>query len=438
LSFQPLVRERRAAQHGAMNDRTMNDFGIGGRAWWRAGLAVATVGWGAQQFAPLLPLYRDRLGLSATTVQATFGMYVLGLVPGLLLGGPVSDRLGRRRVLVPAIAASAAGTVLLILGGTGPGWLFAGRLVAGVASGAAFSAGSAWIKELSAAAAGSGPRRLTIAMSVGFGLGPLVAGVLAQWAPAPAAVPYVPHLLLACAALPLAARAPETGRRAGAPGRLRDALRVPEARGHRFRTVVVPLAPWVFGSASVALAYLPALVVDRLGGHALVFGAAVTTLTAAAGIAVQPLARRVPAPRRLLVTAMGLVAAGMLVATGAAAASSPALVVVAALVLGAAYGCCQVCGLQEVQRLARPERLAALTSAYQAVSYLGFAVPFPLAAAGRLASPPVLLLVVTGLAVLTLGAVARAARPRVTELRAAAPERPDGQPGMAEARNVRR
>ncbi|MEU9017500.1 MFS transporter [Actinomadura sp. NPDC048394] len=394
-----------------MNDRTMNDFGIGGRSWWRAGLAVATVGWGAQQFAPLLPLYRDRLGLSATTVQATFGMYVLGLVPGLLLGGPVSDRLGRRRVLVPAIAASAAGTVLLILGGTGPGWLFAGRLVAGVASGAAFSAGSAWIKELSAAAAGSGPRRLTIAMSVGFGLGPLVAGVLAQWAPAPAAVPYVPHLLLACAALPLAARAPETGRRAGAPGRLRDALRVPEARGHRFRTVVVPLAPWVFGSASVALAYLPALVVDRLGGHALVFGAAVTTLTAAAG---------------------------MLVATGAAAASSPALVVVAALVLGAAYGCCQVCGLQEVQRLARPERLAALTSAYQAVSYLGFAVPFPLAAAGRLASPPVLLLVVTGLAVLTLGAVARAARPRVTELRAAAPERPDGQPGMAEARNVRR
>ncbi|MBO2464864.1 MFS transporter [Actinomadura violacea] len=421
----------------------MNDFGIGGRAWWRAGLAVATVGWGAQQFAPLLPLYRARLGLSATTVQATFGMYVLGLVPGLLLGGPVSDRHGRRRVLVPALAASAAGTVLLILGGTGPGWLFAGRLVAGVASGAAFSAGSAWIKELSATAAGSAPRRLTIAMSIGFGLGPLVAGVLAQWAPAPTTAPYVPHLILAGLALPLAARAPETARRAGTPPRLRDALRVPEARERRFRTVVVPLAPWVFGSASVALAYLPGLVGDRLGGHALGYGAAVTTLTAAAGIAVQPLARRVRAPRRLLMTAMGLVTAGMLVATGAAAAAGvaagPVLVVAAALVLGAAYGCCQVCGLQEVQRLARPERLAALTSAYQAVSYVGFAAPFPLAAAGRFASPPVLLLAVTGLAALTLAALARTGRVRGEEPGAiAATGRPDDQPGMADARNVRR
>ncbi|MBO2438861.1 MFS transporter [Actinomadura nitritigenes] len=390
----------------------MNDFGIGGRSWWRAGLAVATVGWGAQQFAPLLPLYRARLGLSATTVQATFGMYVLGLVPGLLLGGPVSDRLGRRRVLVPALAASAAGTVLLVLGGTGAGWLFAGRLVAGAASGAAFSAGAAWIKELPATAAGAAPRRLTVAMSTGFGLGPLVAGLLAQWAPAPTVAPYVPHLLLACLALPLAARAPETGRRTDAPDRLRDALRVPEALGHRFLTVVVPLAPWVFGSASVALAYLPGLVGDRLGGHALVFGAAVTTLTAAAGIAVQPLARRVHAPRRLLMTALGLVTAGMLVATCAAAASGPVLVVAAALVLGAAYGCCQVCGLQEVQRLARPGRLAALTSVYQAVSYVGFAVPFPLAAAGRLASPPVLLLAMTGLAALTLATLARTGRSR--------------------------
>lgn len=48
------------------------------RAWWGAGLAVAAVGWGAQQFAPMLLMYRAELGLSMTTVQATFGQYVLG------------------------------------------------------------------------------------------------------------------------------------------------------------------------------------------------------------------------------------------------------------------------------------------------------------------------------------------------------------------------
>ncbi|MFB4302589.1 MFS transporter [Actinomadura sp. NTSP31] len=430
LSFQTLVPDRRGGEHGAMND-----FDPDERAWWRAALAVAAVGWGAQQFAPLLLMYRARLGLSATTVQATFGMYVLGLVPGLLLGGPVSDRYGRRRVLVPALAVSAAGTALLVLGGTGAGWLFAGRLVAGIASGAAFSAGSAWIKELSASRAGAAPRRLTIAMSVGFGLGPLVAGVLAQWAPAPSVLPYAPHLLLAAVALPLAARARETRRPDAARGGLRDALRVPEARGRRFLTVVVPLAPWVFASAAVALAYLPAQLGDRLGGYALVYSAAVATLASAAGIAVQPIARRARTPQRLRTAALGLVIAGMLVAAGAAAATSPWPAVAAALVLGAGYGSCQVCGLQEVQRLARPDRLAALTSVYQAVSYLGFAVPFPLAAAGRFAPPAVLLLVMAGLAVLTLAipALVRTADPALTVRTP-----PTAQPEAAAARNVRR
>jgi len=375
------------------------------RTWWGPGLAVAAVGWGAQQFAPLLLLYQAELGLSTTVVQATFGVYVFGLIPGLLLGGPVSDRYGRRRVLVPTLVASLLGTGLLILGGSGAGWLVAGRLVAGVASGAAFSSGAAWIKELSSgASAGStpgsnpGPRRLTVAMSIGFGLGPLVAGVLAQWAPAPTVLPYLPHLLLAAVAIPLAMRAPETR-----PAR-RSAPKASAGLSLRFWTVVVPLAPWVFGSASIALAYLPGLVKAQLGGHALIFSAVVTLFTAAAGIVVQPLARRLDraAGTRLLASALAIVVAGLLVAVAASVWLSPALVVLAALVLGAGYGCCQVCGLLEVQRLAPPEHLAGLTALYQAVSYLGFLASFLLAAAGRLLSPSELLAAVAGLAMLTL------------------------------------
>lgn len=197
--------------------------------------------------------------------------------------------------MVPALVASIAGTILLIFGGSGVGWLFAGRLIAGVASGAAFSAGSAWIKELSAAGSSSGgspgPRRVTVAMTVGFGVGPLVAGVLAQWGPAPTVLPYLPHLALAIVAFPLMLRSPET-RFPNRQNSLRQQLSMPEVRGCRFRTVVVPLAPWVFGSASIAFAYLPGLVENHLGGYALVFSAMVTLLTAAAGILVQPLARR--------------------------------------------------------------------------------------------------------------------------------------------------
>jgi predicted MFS family arabinose efflux permease len=390
-----------AAPEGPPEDVTQ-----GLRAWYGAGLAVGTVGWGAQQFAPLLLLYQADLHLATSTIQGTFAMYVVGLIPGLLLGGPTSDRFGRRRVMGPTLVASAAATVLLILGGSGVGWLLAGRLLAGVASGAAFSSGAAWIKELSEGHRGGvnpGPRRATVAMTLGFGLGPLVAGVLAQWAPAPTVVPYLPHLVLVAVALPLALSTRET-KRPSPEVTLRRRLRIPEARGRRFLTVVVPLAPWVFGSASIALAYLPGLVERSLAGNALLFSAIVTLLTAAAGILVQPLARRAYQPHtsRLLATALTIVVAGVLVAAGAAATATPALVIVAALVLGAGYGCCQVGGLVEVQRLAPPDRLAGLTAVYQAVSYLGFAAPFPLAAAAGFVPPAELLCVVAGLAVLTL------------------------------------
>ena len=378
-----------------------------GMVWWGAGAAVAAVGWGAQQFAPLLLMYRAELGVGAATVQAVFATYVVGLVPGLLFGGPVSDRYGRRPVVLAALAASVAASALLLAGGHGVGWLFAGRLVAGFASGAAFSAGAAWIRELSAGADDErGPRRATVAMTAGFGLGPLVAGVLAQWAPARTVLPYLPHLLLALAALPLVGRTAET-RSAGGGG-----LHLPEVSSRRFRTVVAPLAPWVFGVVAVGIAYLPGLVEPRLGDYVLLFCTLITLLGAAAGMAVVPVARRVArgGTRRLLVMALSTVIAGLVVAAVAAATTDPLLVVASVLVLGAAYGSCQVCGLAEVQRIARPGQLAGLTAAYQAISYLGLAVAVPLAAVDHLVPPSVLLLGLAALAALTLVTTTRATR----------------------------
>jgi hypothetical protein len=375
------------------------------RTWWGPAAALAAVGWGAQQFAPLLLMYRSELGVSATTVQAVFATYVVGLVPGLLFGGPVSDRYGRRPVVLAALTASVAASVLLLAGGGGVGWLFAGRLVAGFASGAGFSAGAAWVRELSAGVdSGRGPRRVTVAMTAGFGLGPLVAGVLAQWAPAQTVLPYLPHLALTIAALPLARRAPETASPDAAGGR----LRLPVVPSRRFFTVVAPLAPWVFGAVAVAVAYLPGLVEPRLGGHALIFSTLVTLLCAAAGIAVVPLARRLAGTGRLLATALAIVAAGLVVGAAAAAATEPLLVLAAAVVLGAGYGCCQVCGLAEVQRLADPGHLAGLTAAYQAISYLGFAASVSLAVVDGTVPPSALLLGLAALAALTLVTTTRA------------------------------
>lgn len=368
--------------------------------WLRAGIAIAAVGWGANQFAPMLLVYRDRMGLSDAMLEATFGFYALGLIPGLLLFGRLSDRFGRRRIVVRALLASmVASAVLIVAGPVGSGLLFVGRFVAGLASGAAFSSGAAWIKELSPS---GGPRRVTVTMTAGFAGGPLVAGLLAQWAPEPTIVPYFPHLALLAIAIPLLAGVPETSSGSSRRTRVSGA----ELRNRRFRLVVLPLAPWVFGSAAIALAYLPGMVTNSLA-----FTAVVTMLTALAGIAVQPAARRINGATALIFCALGVVAVGLVVAAFAADQDSAALVVIAVLVLGAGYGLCQVCGLQEITRIAPPGALAGLTAIYQALSYLGFALPFVLAALASYFSVFALLIAVAGLAVATLvGTTLAAAR----------------------------
>lgn len=374
--------------------------------WLRVGLAVAMVGWGANQFAPLLLVYRADLGLSDATVQATFGFYALGLIPGLLAFGALADRAGRRRVMIAALLTSIAASALLVGGGQLPELLFVGRFVAGLASAAAFSSGAAWIKELSAGFGDNGsrgPLRVTVTMTVGFGVGPLIAGLLAQWAPAKMTVPYLPHVMLLVVALAVLARVPETApSRRGAPRA--NLVNSSDLRNPRFRAVVLPLAPWVFGSAAISLAYLPSLIEGALGQRALAFTAVITMLPALAGILVQPLARRISAvgPTALLAGSLAVVTLGLLVSALAAAEDSPALIVVAVLMLGSGYGACQVCGLQEIGRLARPQSLAGFTAVYQAASYLGFALPFILAALAGQASSTTLLFGLAVLSALTL------------------------------------
>jgi MFS family permease len=386
--------------------------GRGRDAWRFVAAAMFCIGWGGNQFTPLLIVYRERGGYSQVGVDVFLGAYVFGLIPGLLIASALSDRHGRRPLLLAGMIASIAGSGVLAFGTVGgAAAIIGGRMLSGLAIGIAMAVGTSWVKELSAPAfdpsldSGTGARRSSIALTLGLGVGPGVASVLAQWAPFPLVLPYLVQIALVAVVLPLlAAKVPETRFDPGGVS-LRERLRVPLAGHRRFRWVVLPMAPWIFGSAAVAYAVIPQLVDARVGHWALIFTAALTVATLGAGVLVQPVAKRLDtvSTARAVFVSMVLMSFGMALAALTALTHSPWMAAPVAVLLGAAYGIAVVSGLLEVQRIAEPDELAGLTGVYYALAYIGFLIPALLAGLSHWLGYPAML---GALAVVAIGCTA--------------------------------
>ncbi len=366
------------------------------RGWLCVAAATFAIAWGGNEFTPLLVMYRTQDTFSAVTVDALLFAYVLGIVPALLIGGPLSDRFGRRPLMLPAPLFGAAGSLVLALGADSAPVLAIGRVLSGVSLGLAMAVGGSWIKELSAPPWGrgdGGARRAAMGLTAGFGAGAGAAGVLAQWAPWPTALAYVVNIVLLLAAGALLVAAPETRERQTDQGPFQGPyprpwwtdLTIPAAGHRRFLLVVVPVAPWVFGAAASAYAVMPALMSDHARRAPIAFSALLCVVTLGCGFVIQSVGRRIDAPGgvRAVVVALALLVVGMVIASWAARNLSVWWALAAAAVLGCGYGIALVAGLQEVQRIATPADLAGLTAVFYSVSYLGFAVPAVLAVLAR-------------------------------------------------------
>lgn len=372
------------------------------RALW---IVVFVVAYGTNVPTPLLLVYRDTLGLGPTALTAAFGVYAAGLIPALLLSGPASDRLGRRAVVVPFVVLAGLVSLLFLGAASSVAVLFLGRFLQGAVSGVVFSVGTAWLGEL-VGEPGRSARLTTVALAAGWALGPLLSGLLAQWAPAPTVLPYLLHVVLMIGAIALLRGIPETL----PPERRRDGgpvvnLGVPADARRPFALVVVPVAIGVFAFPSTAVTLLPLLLTPQMPSIAVAVTGLVAGLTLATGALVPPLARRLGAERAGPV-GLGIGGIGLGIALlGVALAAWPLLVPVA-LLLGVGYGLCLASGLTTVARLAAPSERGALTGTFYACAYLGFGVPYllsALAGTGGLTGPLAGLAVVSAVAALLLG-----------------------------------
>lgn len=347
--------------------------------WFRVALGMFLVACGANLFAPMVVVYQTTTSLGVLQTTFLFGIYALGIMVALFIGGPLSDSLGRRAIMRPAVLTTTAGSLVFLTGAGGAFLpLLIGRLCAGAAVGLAMSSGAAWIKELSTHLS-VGAKRSSIALSAGFASAPGVAGIAAEFLPWPTVVPYLLHIGLAVVVVPLVWTVPE-------PRSIQSASRrrslIPTSLITPRFLPVVAYAPWVFGSATTAFVFLPAQLSEHLR-HPILIAGLCAFLTMGSGVVIQQLAGRI---RVSAFHSMVLAAVGMALCLAVLAAAhygwAVFLLPIAAIVMGSSYGIGMLSGLAQTQSIADPTELGAATGVFYSLTYLGFFAPFILSLLG--------------------------------------------------------
>lgn len=242
-------------------------------AFWIVGYAFAVTMAFSAVPTPLYVLYQARDHFSTFMITVIFAAYAVGVVASLFLAGHLSDWVGRRRMALLAIAVNMVSGLLFLLWPATAGLIVA-RVVSGVSIGMLTATATAYLNELHAAARpGGGTTRSEIVATAanlgGIGLGPLLAGLLAQYAGHALVIPYLAsEALMLAGALALAA-APETAnvlRGADRPAYRPQRVSVPEAhRPHFFAATVAGGA--VFALFGVFTSVAPSLLAGVLHNH---------------------------------------------------------------------------------------------------------------------------------------------------------------------------
>ena len=105
-------------------------------------LAIFTTIFASNLPTPLYSFWQARWGFSSTALTAVFSIYVLGVVTTLLTLGSLSDKLGRRQMMVPGLLFILGGAVAFMLA-EGIYGLGLARILTGIGTGIVTGAASA-------------------------------------------------------------------------------------------------------------------------------------------------------------------------------------------------------------------------------------------------------------------------------------------------------
>ncbi|MGW1678850.1 MFS transporter [Saccharopolyspora sp. NPDC002376] len=324
--------------------------------------------------SPMYAIYQQRWGFTTTVLTELFAVYAVAILVALLMFGSLSDHVGRRPVLLVSLALEIV-SMLLLAFAPSIGWLYAGRVLQGLATGVVTSAISGSLLDFQRPGTNRGALVNGVAGAFGMALGSLIAGALVQYVPGPTLTSYLLLVLGFAVAIPGVLALPEPVAHRGS---LREVLRpqrptVPPGKGVAFALMATTLlAAWIVGGMFMSLG--PSVAKGMVHGSPyLIGGATVATLAGFGGLS-QLVLSSVDARRAVRIggPVMILGLAGIATST---VEHQPLAFFAAAAVLGTGWGVMFMGGLRMLTGLASPEQRAGTSALIYVVAYLSAGVP---------------------------------------------------------------
>ena len=341
-----------------------------GFGFWAVAFAFLVVMAFATLPSPLYGLYRERDGLSAFTITIVYAIWAAGTIATLIAVPFIAERIGRRGVMLAALATMIVSATVLVAWKALPG-LLVGRLITGFAVGMAAGTAITYLIELrhrsDPDASPVVAQTIGTSVNVGaLGIGPLVAGCLAAWVAHPLTVPYLVWIALGAVALLGLPAAPETG--APAASRAPFAVRIPVPAG------AATMAAFAANGLFAGLSGLLLATTFHRTSHAL--AGATLFIVFTAGVLSQLATASLQPPRVFaLGTTSMLVGLVLLVTAVRLSTPSLALFLVSGGLIGAGAGAVFKGTTGLVLGAAAPENRVALTAELLIALFVGLSVP---------------------------------------------------------------
>ena len=322
--------------------------------------------------SPLYSLYAEKWDYPPFLTTVIFAAYGAVAVVAILVSGPLSDRYGRRPVLLVAVLLLLAGLAVFVFA-AGPGHLVVARMLDGLGIGAIVVVGGAALLDVSPERAARSGTLTAIAFNVGIAAAALGTAGLAQTGFHPLLLPYLADAFIALVlfVLLLVMREPHPSAGAAPLGIPRP--NVPkEIRGRFVFAVIGAGAAWAV--LGVCFSLEPSIAAHAAHVDGPFFGGVVIAAVTLSAACTQVVSARYPA-RTVALVGDSALAVLMLAGVAGFATGNAGVIIVTVALQGGAYGLAFGGSLRHLTAHIPAERRGAVMSLFYLLAYGALITP---------------------------------------------------------------